>query len=141
MNESHDPLEAELTRLRPHQPSSALRGGIARELARPRRIRLWAAAACGGLAAAAALVAVLVQPNRETDLANTQVAPPPQVERSLDDDSLPTVLVYSQAIARSPERIDELLSKHSALGQQPSIKQTSAPTALALRSNPWTGEL
>jgi hypothetical protein len=141
VNEPHDPIEAELLALRPRQPSSALRRGIGRKLARPLRIRLWATASAGGLAAAAVLVAVLVRPERETDLANKQVTRPPQMERLLDDDSLPTVLVYSQAIARSPEEIDDLLSKHSALGQQPSINQTSAPTVLALRLNPWRGEL
>ena len=140
MSEPLDPLEAELMRLQPRQPSPELRSRIAGRLARPRRIRLWTAAACGGLAAAAVLIAVLVQPNPDIDLANHHVTPLPQAERWMND-SFPTVLVYSQALARSPEQIDALLSKHSALGQQPSTKQTIAPSVLALRLNPRTGEL
>jgi hypothetical protein len=113
MSANPDPLEEELSALRPYEVSPELRRHIARRLAEvppaPRR-RLWRLALAGGLAAACLGVVLLwrgggarVEPERDVRL---QPAPPASAQ-----DAGPTLLAYERAMDRSPEELDALLDK------------------------------
>jgi hypothetical protein len=146
MNERHDPLEAELRALRPHDLSPALKQDIAEEIiaeettaeqtmaeqilvskASVARRRRRLALVAGG--AAACLAAVLfwwrggqsIDPDRLVK----QPAPAPQPAPPIEAiDALPTVLAYSRALAESPAEVDALLDKHAALGSQGDPEET-----------------
>ena len=84
MNEAHDPLEAELSALRPHELSPELRQRIADRRARsgPQATRWrWGLALAGGLAAACLAVAVLLpvgrRPARRTEANVARPGPSP----------------------------------------------------------------
>ena len=122
MNEAHDPLEAELAALRPHDASPELRQRIAKHRAifmpqerdgggdspspaawpplawRRRSFSDWG----GDRRVEPEPIAVLPQP-----------APPVEVE-----DSGPTLLAYQRALARSPEDLDALLDKDAMAAQE-----------------------
>jgi hypothetical protein len=114
MIETRDPLEDELSALRPHAISAALRRRVAERLIdsppeehrRPR----WPALA-GGLAAAC-LAAVIFWWRGDRSLEPKPIVVPSQISVSVDvDDSEPTLLVYHRALSRSPEVLDALLKK------------------------------
>jgi hypothetical protein len=117
MSESPDPLEAELSALRPLEVSPELRRRIAERLADspPAKYRpAWRFALVGGLAAAC-LAAVLVRWGGGGGVKPTPIVvavPPAQVvdvERSGT-----TLLAYQRALARSPEELDALLDRDAA---------------------------
>ena len=128
MNEPDDPLEAELSALRPHEISPALRRRVAAGLAAPppgRFRRRWLPALAGGLAAAC-LAAVLF-PWRGGDVVgprpiDTSSTPTPPLAA---DESRPVLLAYQRAWARSPEDLAALLDKHAmaAPGPGPGLVQ------------------
>lgn len=124
-DESPDPLEAELTGLRPVRPSPALRGRIGRQLGeRPRPALPWRLVVAGGMAVAACLVVTAILWRSSTRPAPTPgprevVLQPPPTSRQVAaawDAGLPppTKRAYQQALARSPEAMDELLDRHAA---------------------------
>ena len=130
MSEAPDPLEAELSALRPHELSRGLRRRIGQRLAEaspPKPRRLWWLALAGGLAAAC-LAAVLFRrvgghgegsdpgPDPRPVVVRPRPAAPVAVEV---DDSEPTLLAYQRALARSPEELDALLNKHALGAPQP----------------------
>jgi hypothetical protein len=117
MSETPDPLEAELSALRPHDVSPGLRQGVAQSLAHiaPAKLRpLWWLAFAGGLAVAC--LAVVLFWRRGGDRIETkpfvrsQPKPPALVE-----DSGPTLLAYERALARSPQELDALLDKDAGI--------------------------
>ncbi len=126
MTDTPDPLEAELSALRPREISPGLRRRVAERLADPpharRRIRRFALAI--GLAAAC-LATVLFwrggghgpAPDPGPVVVRPRPAPPAEVRA--EDDSEPTLLAYERALARSPEELDELLTKHAAVAPEP----------------------
>jgi hypothetical protein len=125
MTEPPDPLEAELSALRPREISTGLRRRVAERLADPpharRRIRRLALAAC---LAAACLAAVLLRWGRHGPVSDPapivgrpRPAPPAEVEAQADSE--PTLLAYELALSRSPEELDELLDKHAAVAPEP----------------------
>jgi hypothetical protein len=133
MSEAPDPLEAELSALRPHEVSPGLRHRLAQRLAdappasppRPsppgRRGASWGWwLACAGGLAAACLAAVLfwlangrhVEPKRRVNRPHPR--PPAPTE-----DAEPTLLAYQRALARSPEQLEALLNRHPTLAPEP----------------------
>jgi hypothetical protein len=144
MNDDHDPLEAELHALRPHGISAGLPQQIAARLecaadnADPSRDRQgavpgsrknrsltvaarhwrWRVVLAGGLAAACLAVLVLWWRGEDGAPQHDPIVNPPSVPgRSLvqAEDHWPTLLVYRQALAQSPEAFDALLDRHAAL--------------------------
>ncbi len=119
MREAPDPLEAELSSLRPHEVSPGLRRRIAEGLADAppaKRRRLWRLALAGGLAAAC-LAALLYQWG-----GGRRVEPEPivQPQPALPvEDSEPTLREYQRALARSPEELDALLDKQAVAAPEP----------------------
>jgi hypothetical protein len=121
MNESHNPLESELSALRPLELSSDLRRGIAERLAGveslgdTKRIRgpwLRRGALAGGLIAAgiAAVVFRWLAGPTEPRPTVTQLSTP-----TLASENSNTMLVaYERAFARSPDEFDALLNKDAA---------------------------
>ena len=121
MNESLDPLESELSALRPLEMSSDLRRGIVERLAEieplgdNKRIRgpwLRRRVLAGGLIAAG-LAVVIVRWS----------VGPPEPQPTVTHESTPTLavdkpnnmlLAYEQAFARSPDEFDALLNKDAA---------------------------
>ncbi|MFO0930058.1 MAG: hypothetical protein U0736_24045 [Gemmataceae bacterium] len=101
MTDPIDRLEAELARLRPVKPSTALAARLEVRLGRPaRRPPRWLAAAA--LAAGVALVV----------LAWRDPVPPPAVAaRPLPP---PSVAAYRAALLESPEALDALLDRQAA---------------------------
>src|SRR5262249_8499556 len=117
MNEADDPLEAELAALRPRDVSPGLRQRVAERLAdsRARRARwLWGFALAGGLAAACLVAILLFRRANVPGVEPGPIANGPLASHAVGDDSLPTVQVYQQALARSPEELDALLDRHAA---------------------------
>jgi hypothetical protein len=116
MSEPPDPLEAELSALRPQEVSSGFRRRVAERLADgppARRRQLWPIALAGGLAAACLAAAVLLWPDRpkvnpEPVIVQPRPAPPVAAE-----DPGPTIQAYRRALARSPAELDALLDKHA----------------------------
>ena len=113
MSDELDPLEAELLALRPHDVSPRLRRQVAVRLAASPPAKLhrlgWLLAAACGLAAC--LAAILIQrqlgrPDKTQPIA-IRPQPAPVVEQSI-----PTLLDYRAALARSPEALDALLDIH-----------------------------
>jgi hypothetical protein len=118
MKEPRDPFEAELSALRPHEISPALRRRVAAGLAGPppgRFRRRWLPALAGGLAAAC-LAAMLFRWGGGGDEGSGPIVIPPRsTPRVAVDDSRPVLLAYQRAWARSPEDLAALLDKQ-ALG-------------------------
>jgi hypothetical protein len=113
MSETPDPLEAELSALRPHEVSPGLRQGVAQRLADvpPARLRrLWWLALAGGLAAAS-LVGVLLWWSAGKRVEPERFVRPQPAPRAPAEDSGPTLLAYERALAGSPEELDALLDK------------------------------
>jgi hypothetical protein len=121
MNE-HDPLEAELAALRPHEPSPELKQRLAERLdrattSRPAERRKnirWIGALAGGLIAAGVVAMIIWRRGDETIV---PPAPDVSVEATTAaafDDSLPSFWSYRAALAESPEAVDALLDRHAA---------------------------
>jgi hypothetical protein len=131
MSEAPDPLEAELSALRPHGASARLRQGIAQSLidtpCRTRRRLAWFAVAAG-LAAACLVVGLLWWG------AGRQGRPEPIVHRPRPapsapaEHSEPTVLDYERALARSPDDLDALFNErtHVASESNPELVRLGA---------------
>ena len=159
MTEDYDPLERELAGLQPREFSSSLHQQIADRLAesrpwRPRRTRRIAAAGALLAAGVAALLLIRVDWSAKPD--------PAGVPRPLDDgitavpgpspesaDALPTLLVYSRALAQSPDELEALLDRHGRLGRQGRLgsqagSEETPPVAFARpvdHLHPLSGEL
>ena len=122
MSELSDPLETELSAIRPREVSPGLRGRIAERLADPPRARrgTWRLALVGGLAAAC-LAAVLLRwggghgggAGPTPVVVRPEPAPPDPVKAEVEDVE-PTLLAYERALARSPDDLDALLSRRAA---------------------------
>ena len=124
MNE-HDPLEAELAALQPHEPSTQLRGRIAEELTvsvsavvRSGSSQIWWNVAITGSVVAACLAAglFLLRPTSRSKKGSE----PPVLRSQLDvvtafDEALPTVWTYQRALAHSPQDLEALLDKHASV--------------------------
>jgi hypothetical protein len=121
MSDAPDPLEAELSALRPLEVSPGLRRRVAERLSEAPPAspgRPWRLALAGGLAAAC-LAAIILRwaggwrVGTEAVVALPRPAPAAPVE-----DSGPTLLAYERALARSPEALDALLDKHAAVAPE-----------------------
>jgi hypothetical protein len=123
MNDGRDPLEAELSALRPHEVSPRLRRLVAVRLtgsspAKPERRRLRRYALTGGLAAAF-LAAVVTwwehgqRVERQPFVVHSRPVPRVGVEDADVQDSGPTLLAYQRALARSPDELDALLNRQA----------------------------
>jgi hypothetical protein len=123
MKDVPDPLESELSSLRPHEVSPRLRRLVAEHLAssapaRPEHRWLRRCALAAGLAAVC-LAAVFtwwgdgqrVEP--QPLVVRPQPAPPVEVEDADVQDAGPTLLAYQRALARSPEELDALLKRQA----------------------------
>lgn len=123
MSEAPDPLEAELSALRPHAVSPGLRRRVAERLADDplaRRRRLWRIAFVGGLAAACLAAVVLRwEGGRRREREPIVIAPPPAPSVKVED-SEPTLLAYHRALGRSPDELDALLDTHARVTAEPS---------------------
>ena len=122
MNETPDPLEAELLAFHPPEVSPELRRRIAERLASStakRHRRLWVIALAGGLAAACLGALFLAWGGgriaRQQPVAIGPLPAPP----GRNEDALPSLLAYRQALARSPEDLDALLDRHAARASGP----------------------
>lgn len=146
MNETPDPLEAELRAFHPPEVSDELRRRIAIRLtgstAKKNR-RLWKIALVGGLIAACLGGLLLgwgggwMTPDQPI-VGGPQIRPPVQT-----DDPLPSLRAYRQALARSPEDLDALLDKHAARasGPDPQLVRIRAFTRSELEARTFSGEL
>jgi hypothetical protein len=143
MSEAPDPLEAELSSLRPHEISPGLRRRVAERLAdvpSEQRRRLWWYAVAGGLAAACVAALLLWRGGGkgiEPEHAHRQPAPEPRrqplprpappVDAAA---SGPTLLACQRALARSPEELDAFLNRHAGVPAElhPELMRVSAFT-------------
>ncbi len=120
MTEPPDPLEAELSALRPREISTGLRRRVAERLADPPHVkrRIWRIALAAGLAAAC-LAAILLRwgggRGPVSDPAPIVIRPRPAAE---DDPEL-TLLAYELALSRSPEELDDLLARQAVCAPEP----------------------
>ena len=133
MNHSDKRLEAELSELRPSQPSAELERRIAERLASgdvPLHPRPLSREGRGGkrtlrwgwllAAAAAGITAIVLLPrndhhppaDRPADASQSQLA-------SAFDDTLPTLWQYRAALNRSASELDAVLDKHAAHTPEP----------------------
>ena len=126
MNEAPDPLEAELSALRPRDVSPGLRHRIAGRLADPPHARRWGwpIALAAGLAAAC-LAAIVFRsgdghgPAPQPEPVVVQPRPTPPAVAEEDDDPEPTLVTYERALARSPEALEALLDRRAAAAPEP----------------------
>ena|SRR5262249_38408570 len=128
MSDAPDPLEAELSALRPHEISPRLRRGIAEGLAASpapppspaaQAGRGWWRIALAGGLAAACLAAVLFWWARGRRVEPDPIVQPQPAPSALVEDSVPTLLEYQRALSRSSEELDTLLNKHARAAPQP----------------------
>jgi hypothetical protein len=153
MNESTDPLEAELAALAPQPASPELKARIEdaladeprrrpppakRSLARPGPVLALAAGLAAGL-----LVALLVQRgSRDLPAALPDEMPRPTLASAFDE-SLPSVWTYRRAVVGSPRELDELLDKHARSPDQTSDQrfQVSAFPMISTDLEHFLGDL
>jgi uncharacterized protein YjeT (DUF2065 family) len=135
VSEPPDPLEAELSALRPHEVSPELRRRVAERLADapPRRLRRlgWLALA-GGLAAACLAAVLLGWWARRGEQKPVAVRPRPAPPAAVEGPG-PTLLAYERALARSPEDLDALLDRDA--GAPEHADSEFSPTAAFNRSD------
>jgi hypothetical protein len=125
MNNAPDPLEAELSALRPHAISPALRRRVAEHLAEatiakrpwPRRIVL--AGSLVGACVAAIFFAWDVARRAERDplVAQPQPSQPDDIELSC-----PTLLQYERALAHSSDELNALLDRDAGIGSRRNVE-------------------
>jgi hypothetical protein len=113
MNDEHDLFEMELAALRPRDVSPRLRGRIARSLAEApqREVRRphWFALSAA-LAAACVVAAVFWRVGHRDGDPQQKMATTSPVPRLEVNSSIPTLLVYERALARSPEELEAKMS-------------------------------
>jgi len=122
MNESFDPLEADLWSLRPLDLSPQARQRIANQLnaaplapaASTNHFVRWSAP-IAVLFAACLLIAFVLRPVANIKPRDGAVAPEQASLTSAFDDALPSVWTYRRALERSPIAAEDLLDKHAAL--------------------------
>ena len=141
MNDPYDPLEAELSALKPHAPSSALKQRIARDLeasqlapvrSRPTRA-WWIGAFTGGLIAASLAAGLLLRSTSLGKPESDSPLPPLQLPvAAAFDDALPTVWTYRRALAGPPQVLEALFDKHGALAPP---RGGSTPAYLFIQSD------
>jgi hypothetical protein len=138
MNETNDPLEAELAALRPRDVSNELRDKLAQRLAAPSLLRTKKKsriALIGALAAALLLaIGLFWKPQLRSDL-DTNAAANDWTPILLNYGA-PTLLAYSRVLAESPDEMESLLSKHA----QASLKTQSNEKPLSAFNHTWNGE-
>lgn len=119
MSEAPDPLEAELSALRPREVSPDLRRRVAERLAEAplSTRRWWWRLALAGALAAAGLAAALFWGIGGRHIEPEPVFPPAPAVKA--EDYGPTVLAYERALARSPEELDALLNQHARPAAEP----------------------
>ena len=137
-----DPLEDELSSLRPAAPSADLHDRVARALAgrtgKP-RFGLWLAA--GGFAAAACIVigaAVALRGVRtpRTDSQHVTInAPGTALAPAPDHDGRPALVTYRRALSRSPADLDELLDRHASTSFQGDVGRSPVRTRVTAGSD------
>jgi hypothetical protein len=114
MSEAPDPLEMELSALRPREVSPELRRRVAERLAESspaRRRWLWRLALAGGLAAAVVAAALFGwRADRGDEPAPIAVVVEPDLVIEVQG-TFPTLIEYERALARSPEELDSLLKR------------------------------
>ena len=121
MSESPDPLEAELSALRPLEVSPDLRRRVAELLfeAPPASPwRPWRLALVGGLAAACLAAVVVRWAGGRRVGPDSVVVHPPDAPAASVEDAGPSLLAYERAFARSPEELDALLNKHALVAPE-----------------------
>lgn len=113
MHEEIDPLEEELSQLRPVVPSPSLHASIGRRLGSregfARRLRIFAGATALAAGSAAAFVFLHRQPVTEP-----QAADPVVSVAGVDKSCRCSLAVLSRAAKQSPEALDSLLTEESA---------------------------
>ncbi len=121
MSEAPEPLEFELSALRPHEVSPGLRSKIAERLADspPANSRRLGWIAVSGVLAAACLAAVLYDRGGGENVEPKPIVVRPQPAPSVEvNDWHPTLMAYQRALARSPEDFDALLAKEAVVAPQ-----------------------
>jgi hypothetical protein len=114
MSEPTDPLEAELSALRPCEASAGLRLRIARGVAGPRplRHRTFGRLVIAGGLAAASVAAVLLRWGAGTTPAPGPMAVRPRpISAPEASDPAPTLLAYQRAFARSSDELSLLIDR------------------------------
>jgi hypothetical protein len=135
MNDEHELFEKDLAALRPRDVSPGLRRRIARSLAEApqREVRRphWFALSAA-LAAACVVAAVFWRVGHRDDKPEQNLAttrPVPHLEVS---SSIPTLLVYERALARSPEELEAKMSSFRWPLRDASRAGGRAPAAAAV---------
>jgi hypothetical protein len=143
MNESFDPLEAELQSLRPLDLSPQSRLRIANELeiatpaptASPKHFARWSVPITA-LVAACLLIAVVLNTSSNIKPHDGPIAPEQASLTNAFDDALPSVWTYRRALERSTLAAENLLDKHAALAPRSHSSSTPvfvrSPSALIL---------
>jgi hypothetical protein len=122
MSEAPDPLEAELSALRPLDPSPELRRRVADRLAAAPPAnppRPWRIALASGLAAACLAAALLWWAGRRVVEPRPIAGPPAPAPPEEVEDSGPTLLAYRRALARSPEELEARLNRDALTAPGP----------------------
>ena len=123
MNEPYDPIEEELSALRPHRISSELQSRVAGRLTASslrRSRRLWGLAIASGLAAACVAGAIYFGRQGNHDNEGHPGIPIHVGEGTTQvQDQIPSVWTYQLALAHSPETVDALLDKQAQTSAEP----------------------
>jgi hypothetical protein len=138
VSEAPDPLDAELSALRPCEISPDFRRRVAGRLAGPpvRGRWVWGVALAGALATAGGLALVAAWRREPTPPGPPVVPAPPAAVES--EDVAPTLMAYHRALARSPEDLDALLDR-SAAG--PNAEPARPPAGMFPRFAVTSGDL
>jgi hypothetical protein len=129
MNESLDPLEAELGALMPQPTSPELKARIARVMQDSQSDRLhlgprtdvrriWSLAFATALAACLVIALFAQRRGRVSPQQPFDEVFRPTLSSAFDE-SLPTVWTYHRAALASPNQLDELLDKHASESSEP----------------------